>query len=183
MRYRRREERKAQEEERVLEVSAGMQGTLRFEDPVNLKINGKFDGMLEAKGTLVIGGNAVVNANIIGETVTISGQVNGNIKASSFLRLEQTAKVTGDIETIKISVAEGAILTGQLRMGGHLKSGHQQRGDWMSMTQLAKYLEIDAGKVNEWASNGKLPATREGGEWVFDKEKIDRWISEGKVKA
>ena len=29
-------------EDKVLDVNASMQGTLRFEDPVNLRINGKF---------------------------------------------------------------------------------------------------------------------------------------------
>ena len=183
MRYRRREEERPKPEERVLDVNASMQGTLRFDDPVNLRINGKFEGMLDTKGSLFIGEKANINANITGDTISVAGVVTGNIKATSLLRLESTAKLNGDVDAPRISVQEGAIINGSLRMGGEGRPAMPRRGDWMSMVQLAKYLEVDAGKVNEWVTNGVLPATREGGEWFFEKEKIDRWISEGKVRA
>ena len=32
--------------EKILDVDASMQGTLSFNDPVNLRINGKFEGKL-----------------------------------------------------------------------------------------------------------------------------------------
>ena len=35
--------------EKSIEINAQMQGTLSFNDPVNLKINGNFNGTLEAK--------------------------------------------------------------------------------------------------------------------------------------
>ena len=41
--------------EKVLDVNASMQGTLRFDDPVNLRINGKFEGTLDTKGMLMVG--------------------------------------------------------------------------------------------------------------------------------
>ena len=31
-------------EEKILDVDAAMQGSLTFKDPVNLRINGKFEG-------------------------------------------------------------------------------------------------------------------------------------------
>ena len=34
-------------EDKFLDVNATMQGTLRFDDPVNLRINGKFEGTLD----------------------------------------------------------------------------------------------------------------------------------------
>ena len=42
-------------EDKIIEISAQMQGSLRFEDPVSLKINGQFQGSLETKGTLSVG--------------------------------------------------------------------------------------------------------------------------------
>ena len=42
-------------DEKVLEVDASMTGTLTFKDPVNLRINGRFDGTLDTKGSLTIG--------------------------------------------------------------------------------------------------------------------------------
>ena len=55
MRRRREEEPK----EKILDVDASMQGTLSFKDPVNLRINGKFEGKLQTKGSLTIGEHVV----------------------------------------------------------------------------------------------------------------------------
>ncbi|HPN73096.1 MAG TPA: polymer-forming cytoskeletal protein [Candidatus Omnitrophota bacterium] len=170
-------------EEKVLDVNASMQGTLRFDDPVNLRINGKFEGTLDIKGRLMVGDRAEVKANITGETISVSGTITGNVKATTLLKLESTARVTGDVETPRISISEGAFISGNIHMPGFMVNSSGTRGDWMNMTQLAKYLEVDSIKINEWATNGLLPGTKEGGEWVFERAKVDQWISEGKVKV
>ena len=46
---------------RTLEVDAGMSGTLSFKDPVHLQINGRFDGALDIKGTLIVHEGAVLH--------------------------------------------------------------------------------------------------------------------------
>jgi excisionase family DNA binding protein len=179
----RKEEPVLHHEEKILDVSASMQGTLRFDDPVNLRINGKFEGALDTKGKLMVGQSADIRANITGESISVAGIINGNIKATTLLKLESTAKLTGDVETPKISIVEGAFINGHIHMTGSQQAATAARGDWMTLNQLAKYLEVDANKINEWASNGLLPGTREGGEWVFDRARVDQWISEGKVKV
>lgn len=173
----------AQAEEKVLDVNASMQGTLRFDDPVNLRINGKFEGSLDIKGKLMVGDKADVRANITGETVSVSGVINGNIKATILLKLESSARVMGDIETPRLSISEGAFISGNIQMPGFSSSGGATRGDWLNIGQLAKYLEVDMSKINEWASGGLIPGTKEGGEWIFERNKVDKWISEGKVKV
>ena len=40
---------------RLLEVDASMAGTLSFKDPVNLQINGQFEGSLDVRGVLTVG--------------------------------------------------------------------------------------------------------------------------------
>ncbi|MFC1548429.1 polymer-forming cytoskeletal protein [Candidatus Omnitrophota bacterium] len=182
---RKKKDARLQTDDKVLDVHAGMQGTLRFDDPVNLRINGKFEGTLDTKGMLMVGQKADINANITGESVSIAGVVNGNIKAFTSLNLESTARLNGDVETPKLTVHEGAVLNGSLNMAqtGATPTNTVSRGDWMTISQLAKYLEVDANKINEWANSGMLPGTREGGEWVFDRSKVDQWVSEGKVKV
>lgn len=173
----------AQPEEKVLDVNASMQGSLRFDDPVNLRINGKFDGTLDIKGKLMVGDKADVKANITGETISVSGVITGNVKATTLLKLESTARVMGDVETPRISISEGAFISGHIHMPGFPSYNNGTRGDWLNISQLAKYLEVDLGKINEWAGNGLLPGTKEGGEWIFERTKVDQWISEGKVKV
>ena len=38
-------------EEKILDVNATMQGTMIFKDPVNLRINGEFEGKLDTPFT------------------------------------------------------------------------------------------------------------------------------------
>ena len=180
---RRRNAEKEQAEDKVLDVNASMQGTLRFDDPVNLRINGKFEGMLDTKGKLMVGDNADIRANITGEEISVAGNVSGNIKAAMVLRLDSSAVLNGDVETPRISIQEGAVLNGNLRMTQDQSSAGPARGNWLTITQLAKYLEVDADKVDRWVSDGKLPGSREGGEWIFEKTKVDQWIADGKVAS
>ncbi|MFQ5953036.1 MAG: polymer-forming cytoskeletal protein [Candidatus Omnitrophota bacterium] len=178
----RKRKEKGQLEEKVLDVSAAMQGTLRFDDPVNLRINGKFEGALNTKGMLMVGQQADIKADINGESVSIAGTVNGNITATKALTLDSTAKVTGDVSVPTISIQEGAVLNGQVRMGsaGYSDSPSSRSG-WMNVNQVAEYLEVDTSKIDEWATSGVLPGSRESGEWVFEKDKIEQWISQGKI--
>ncbi|MBD3380489.1 MAG: helix-turn-helix domain-containing protein [Candidatus Omnitrophica bacterium] len=178
-----KEEALPKQEEKVLDVNASMQGTLRFDDPVNLRISGKFEGTLDTKGRLMVGKKADISADITGESISIAGNVKGNIKAFGVLSLESTAVLEGDVEAASLSVEEGAVINGNLRMTGSGSSAPSGRGDWMTISQLAKYLEVESAKVTEWADGGMLPGTREGGEWVFEKNKVDQWIADGKVKA
>jgi excisionase family DNA binding protein len=174
---------KQQTEEKVLDVNASMQGTLRFSDPVNLRINGRFEGTLDTKGMLMVGQKADIKANITGESISIAGRVDGNIKAAKSLKLETNARLNGDVETPSLTMAEGAILNGHLRMSQDVQTENPSRGDWMTIGQLAEYLEVDENKVNEWAASNMLPGTKEGGKWIFERTKVDQWIAEGKVKA
>jgi len=170
--------------DKVLDVDASMQGTLSFNDPVNLRINGKFQGKLNTKGNLTIGKNADVTAEIIGEKITIAGRVKGNVKASIELKLVSPALVFGEIETPVLGIAEGAIIEGTIKMNGIKGASGQGSGstkNTLNVDEVAKYLEIDKELVSEWADNGRLPGIREGSSWRFDKAVVDNWVSNEKI--
>ena len=177
----RREKEKA--EEKILDVDASMQGSLSFRDPVNLKINGKFEGTLDTRGSLIIGENAVVQATIKGEAITISGKVTGNITAQQVIRIFPPGEVVGDIVTPVLEVREGAIFQGHCQMGkgGKYTSSASHR-ELLTAEELARYLEVDTSSVLEWAERGRIPAVREGNFWKFDRTKIDEWVSNEKIK-
>jgi len=165
--------------EKILDVDASMQGTLSFNDPVNLRVNGKFDGKLNTKGSLLIGANAKVNADIVGEHVTIAGNVTGNLKARNELRLISPAVVVGNIETPVLSIAEGAILNGNIKMPGAKNADIAKQ--MLSIDEVADYLEIDKNLVTEWADNGRLPGVKDGKSWRFDRAIVDTWVTNEKI--
>lgn len=158
-------------EEKVLDVDAAMQGTLSFKDPVNLRINGKFEGNLEVRGNLTIGSGAQVNADILGDNIIIGGKVRGRITAKERLTLLPTAMVEGDIYPARLNVAEGAVFEGKCSM----------LHDFLDVDELAKYLEVDLSSIMEWANAGKVPGHKEGGDWRFERKAIDSWVASGKI--
>jgi len=158
-------------EEKTLDVDAAMQGTLSFKDPVNLRINGKFEGNLETRGNLTIGTTAVVNADILGDNVIIGGRVKGKITARERLTLLPQAVVEGHIYPAKLNVAEGALLQGQCTM----------LHDFLNAEELAKYLEVELNSIMEWANSGKVPGNKEGSDWKFERKAIDSWVASGKI--
>ena len=171
-------------EEKVLDVNASMQGSLTFKDPVNLRINGRFEGTLDTKGSLTVGENAEVRANIAGENIEICGRVFGNVVASISLSLTRAAHLVGDIRTPRLSVADGAILQGKCQM--ETKEAKVSRSTiqevLLTVEELAKYLEVDAASVSDWAQKGRIPAQKEGNSWKFDRAKVDAWIASEKIK-
>ncbi|MFH1407274.1 MAG: polymer-forming cytoskeletal protein [Candidatus Omnitrophota bacterium] len=155
-------------EEKILDVDAAMTGSLIFKDPVKLKINGRFDGNLDMKGTLTIGEGAKVNAKIVSDEVIVSGYLEGEVIAKRKLSLTSTARLVGKIRTPKLVVEDGAILQGE-----SLMSEEQTLG----IDDLARYLEVDVSLVQEWANSGKIPAQREGDSWKFERNLVDEWLA------
>ncbi|MDP3920972.1 MAG: polymer-forming cytoskeletal protein [Candidatus Omnitrophota bacterium] len=168
-------------EEKILDVDASMQGTIAFKDPVNLRINGSFEGRLDARGSLTIGENARVKANITGDRIIVAGKVTGNITATDTVSVIAPAVVKGNITTPRLSVTEGAVIEGQLAML-YATSGGPQNDVTMTLKDVAQYLEVESKVVEEWANNNKIPAQSENGNWVFAKTAVDRWIQEENTK-
>jgi len=164
-------------EERWLEVDASMTGTLAFKDPVNLQINGRFEGTLDTKGNLSIGGKANVKATIRGEAIMISGTVQGTVMATSHVELLSSARVEGKVVSPRVIRKDGAVLNGTLEM-----TGGSEASPWMNMEELARYLEVDAETVMQWAQSGRLPSQRDGSSWRFERAKIEEWLAQEKIK-
>ncbi|NQT46362.1 MAG: polymer-forming cytoskeletal protein [Candidatus Omnitrophica bacterium] len=180
----RRRNKEVQEEprEKVLDVDATMQGSMTFKDPVNLRINGKFDGNLDTKGSLTIGERAVVNADINGENITIAGRVAGNVVATKSLSLVSPSYVVGDLTTPVLSVEQGSVLEGHCSMVSGKKGEAAPAPSWMTTDEIARYLEVDRTMVDEWAAGGRLPAIKREDGWRFDKTKIDEWVASEKIR-
>ena len=163
------------EEEKVLEVNAEMQGELTFKDPVNLTINGTFQGKLNTKGTLFIGQKALVKAEIIGENITIAGKIEGNIFAGRRLKLIAPADVKGEIRSPLLIIEEGAILNGLCTMKT------QTNSTYLTLKEMASYLQIEESTLLDWAQESKVPVIKEGSQYLFDPREVESWLAQEKV--
>ena len=166
-------------EEKILDVDASMQGTITFKDPVNLRINGTFEGKLDTRGQLTIGENAKVRANINGDNIVVAGKVVGNITALQSLSVVSPASIEGDIITPRLSVGEGAVIEGKLTM----KTTGGVAGQDVSLTlrDVAQYLDLEARVVEDLVKNNQIPVRRENGNVVFSKTAVDGWLQNQKA--
>ncbi|MCP4134436.1 MAG: polymer-forming cytoskeletal protein [bacterium] len=85
-------------------------GRLKFKN--SLKIKGKFEGKIDTDGVLIIGREAAVSADVNARVVSISGTVNGKIKAAQKVELHTKSKVNGDIITPDLIVEGGSLFNG-----------------------------------------------------------------------
>jgi len=177
---------KVEVEEKILDVNASMQGNMIFKDPVNLKINGTFEGSLTTKGNLTIGESAEVNADIIGENIVIAGKVTGDIIAERSLRLVAPARVIGDIRSPSLMVDEGAVLQGSCQMifdeAEIARLSSKNKKGVMSAEEVARYLEVDVNAVTSWADAGRLRGRKENGGWRFERTIVDEWVKTEKIR-
>jgi cytoskeletal protein CcmA (bactofilin family) len=82
-----------------------------------LRVDGHLIGTVTSQaGTLIIGTNGQVDANIMVAAAMINGTVNGDVLASEKLQLGRTARVLGNIQTPRLIIEEGAILEGGCNM-------------------------------------------------------------------
>lgn len=49
-------------------------------------------------------------------------------------------------------------------------------GEWMTVKQLAAYLQLSEAKVYELARTRQVPASKLGSQWRFDRAEVDRWL-------
>ncbi len=82
-----------------------------------LRVDGHLIGTVASEtGTLIIGTNGKVEANILVAAAIINGSVLGDIVATEKLQLGRTARVLGNIQSPRLIVEEGAILEGSCSM-------------------------------------------------------------------
>lgn len=93
-----------------------------FSGNIVLKGNARIDGLIEGTvtltGDLVIGPSAVIKATIQANTISISGEVRGNITASENLELCPSARLYGNICTQQLKIDQGAQFIGSSRLLG-----------------------------------------------------------------
>src|SRR5688572_22265758 len=82
-----------------------------------LRVDGQLSGRVNSEtGTLIVGSNGQVDANIEVAIATIHGTVNGDIIASQRLELGRAAKVNGNVQTPSLMIEQGAIFEGSCKM-------------------------------------------------------------------
>jgi len=95
---------------------AQFKGIIHFEGTI--RIDGRLEGEIHTKGTLMVGEHAVIEGDISADVVVSGGHINGNIVASEKVQLLSAGVVTGTIKTPLLSIEEGVHLSGMCDVAG-----------------------------------------------------------------
>ena len=95
-------------------------GTLEFQGTIRLDGNVKGQ-VISQNGTLIVGDNAVVQAQIRVDTAIIRGEINGSVEAKTRVEAYPPARIIGDIQAPEISVESGVVFNGSCSMQGPSK--------------------------------------------------------------
>lgn len=61
-------------------------------------------------------------------------------------------------------------------MTGNNKQGDLNMEKWLTLEQIAEYLQMSTSSIYKMAQAGKIPAYKVGRQWRFRKKEIDRWV-------
>lgn len=82
-----------------------------------MRVDGHLSGRIgSTSGTLIVGANGKVDANIEVAVAVIHGTINGDIIATQRLELGRAAKVNGNIQTPSLIIEQGAVFEGSCKM-------------------------------------------------------------------
>ncbi len=99
-------------------------GVLSFEGTI--RVDGKVEGQVVSKDTLIAGDSAYLNGDITVGTIISSGKIEGTVNAGQRVHLIAPAVVLGSIKTPKLIIEEGVVFDGKSEMAGEIKASEQK---------------------------------------------------------
>ncbi len=91
-----------------------LNGELKFDS--SMKISGRFKGKISSGGFLYIEEGAEIEADIFVQDVVIGGTVKGNIEASGMVEMLESARIYGNVRSVKLRIADGVVFEGRCEM-------------------------------------------------------------------
>jgi cytoskeletal protein CcmA (bactofilin family) len=92
-------------------------GLLNFSE--TLRIQGEFRGTIESGGELIVERDAVVKVDHLNvDSLTVYGDVTGDVYAVDKVDIMTGARVRGDISAARLRLADGVLFEGQCSMTG-----------------------------------------------------------------
>ena len=80
----------------------------------DLELAGRFEGVVNVQGTVVIGDRAEVDADITAATIIVGGKVRGNLNAAGRVEILPQGVLTGNLRSGSFTAADGASVKGEI---------------------------------------------------------------------
>lgn len=109
-------------------IARGVKVEGDFKSQGDVVIEGEVQGTVAAAGTLTVGTEAFIKADIHADEAIISGAVEGNVTVTKQAMLHSGAKLKGDLTAERIMVESGAVLDGRMQVGLTTAKAAKQEG-------------------------------------------------------
>ena len=97
------------------EPGVDLEGKLSFSTGL-IRANGHIKGEIRCEGTIVVGDQGEIEAEIHTKAISIGGKVKGTIHAGECLEIKEHGVVLGDIDTPCLIVEPGGYFSGRCHM-------------------------------------------------------------------
>jgi len=77
-----------------------------------IRIEGRFSGSIDIQGHIILGETGAVSGDLCADSALFAGNYQGSLSIRDTLHLTATAVLTGNVETAKLIIDEGAVLNG-----------------------------------------------------------------------
>jgi cytoskeletal protein CcmA (bactofilin family) len=98
--------------DRLNKILSGTEITGDIVSDSNLLIEGEIIGNVSCSGKVVIGTSGKIRGNLVCVNAEVDGAMDGELTIENLLFLRSTARIKGDIQTLKLNIEEGAYFEG-----------------------------------------------------------------------
>ena len=141
-----------------------------------LRVDGHLNGTVSSEGgTLIVGNNGQLDANVSVGVAQINGTVNGDINATERIQLGRTARVVGNIATPKLVIEDGAMFEGGCTM---LKAREAQEKQAAAATSQPSY-----NSSSSYSSGSSSYSSSSAASTVDDDDDDDALLTEDEEKS
>src|SRR6267378_5949172 len=100
-------------------ISQGIKITGEVTGSEDLFVDGVVEGKLSltTNSCLTIGPNGSVKADVIAREVIVRGKIEGKVTGRDKVQLWSTGQVTGEVQTDRLAIEDGALLRGRVEAG------------------------------------------------------------------
>jgi cytoskeletal protein CcmA (bactofilin family) len=81
------------------------------------RLDGKMEGEISHRGTLIIGETAVIKGNLEANVLILNGKLEGEVNAKERMEIHSGGKLYGTVSTPVFVIQDGGIFEGNCKMG------------------------------------------------------------------
>jgi cytoskeletal protein CcmA (bactofilin family) len=102
----------------------------------DLFVDGPIEGKVNlANGSLTVGPNGSVKADVVAREVIVRGRVEGKISGRERVQLWSTGQVIGEVQTQRLAIEDGAVLRGKVETGKPIDKTTDDRSQAVAMSK------------------------------------------------